>query len=176
MSSINHFAQQSPTSPTCPPPNWYSVQKPHHQHGDKPWPCTHPYNIVESPGVQDSTGEVKSVEGFSQGAVTMALRKKTVWVMFWQTRIQTAPGRRDPEQLDLARSWVQTMGLAHKQRRQAHLPWSCTYWRQEWAWFNIGCGIFPKLTQALFVTLDSSVPFLQNLQGRIILTFLGLNI
>lgn len=43
---------------------------------NKPWAFTHPHNIVESPGVQDGTGEVKTVEGFSQGAVTMALRRK----------------------------------------------------------------------------------------------------
>lgn len=53
-----------------------SSEPPPPSHHNKPWAWTHPDNIVESPGVQDSTGEVKAVEGFSQGAVTMALRRK----------------------------------------------------------------------------------------------------
>lgn len=84
--SINYFMQQSPTPPLARSDLSLPVlpitqlvlssEPPPPSQQNKPWPFTHPHDIVESPGVQDSTGEVKSVEGFSQGAVTMALRRK----------------------------------------------------------------------------------------------------
>lgn len=72
--------------------------------------------------------------------------------MFWQTWVLTAPGRPDPGQLNLASWWVQTMGAAYSQRRQAWLPLSRTYWHQEWAWPNVDYGSFPRETQALLMT------------------------
>lgn len=72
--------------------------------------------------------------------------------MFWHTWVHTAPGTPDPEQLDLASWWVQSMGTAPSHRRQAWLPLNHTYWHLEWAWLSVNSGSFPRETHALLMT------------------------
>lgn len=130
---MNYFMQKSLTLPlACPDISSLLVlsiiqlvlssEHAPQSHQNKPWILTHPHDIVESPGIQDSTGEVKSVEGFSQGAVTMTLKRKNTpgHVLADLSPDSTRPG---PEQLDLAK----LMGTNHGSKLTARggRPGSC---------------------------------------------------
>lgn len=137
-------------------------------HQNKPWILTHPHDIVESPGIQDSTGEVKSVEGFSQGAVTMTLKRKNTLghVLADLSPDSTRP---DPEQLDLAK----LMGTNHGSKLTARRGRPGSRWA---ALTDIKSGHSPMQIMAASQERPMLCSWPMNLLVRMSHTFLGFNI